>query len=184
MNDAALFWAEMAPCEHLVQIYEEDEVFLRTLEGFVADGLAVNEAVIVVATPEHLAFLARTLSDRGIDLTAAVRSDQYVAVDANTALDLFMVNGWPDDELFNSFVGDLLSRATRGGRRVRAFGEMVAILWARGHCGSTVRLEHLWHALCEEQRFMLFCAYPRAGFTRNPVESIQEICETHSRVIA
>ena len=31
---------------------------------------------------------------------------------------------------------------------------------------------------------MLFCAYPKAGFTRDTQDSIQEICKAHSRVIA
>ena len=28
-----VFWGEIAPCEHLVQIYEESGVFLDSLEG-------------------------------------------------------------------------------------------------------------------------------------------------------
>ena len=42
----------------------------------------------------------------------------------------------------------------------------------------------LWHELCEEKQFKLFCAYPRSGFTRDTVESLQEICIAHSRVLA
>ena len=72
---------------------------------------------------------------------------------------------WPDAELFDQFVTQVLERAGRGGRRVRAFGEMVALLWAQGHNGATVRLEHLWHELCRRESFSLLCAYPRAGFT-------------------
>jgi hypothetical protein len=32
------FWGEIAPSEHLVQIYESDSAFTDTLEGFVAGG--------------------------------------------------------------------------------------------------------------------------------------------------
>ena len=59
-------------------------------------------------------------------------------------------------------------------RRVRAFGEMVAVLWARGDQAATVRLEHLWHNLCQRHEFSLFCTYPKAGFTRNVSESIRK----------
>src|SRR5688500_19228341 len=52
-------------------------------------------------------------------------------------------------------------------RSVRAFGEMVAVLWANGHNGATVRLEHLWHAFCQSEAFSLFCAYPKTGFTQD-----------------
>lgn len=184
MNNEGVFWAEMAPCEHLVQIYEDDDAFLDTLEGFVADGLLSNESVVVIATPSHLSSLHRRLLKRGPEVTVAMQGDQYLALSAEAMLSIFMVNGWPDDDLFNGFVNDILRRAKTGGRRVRAFGEMVAILWAQGNSGATVRLEHLWHHLCAEQDFMLFCAYPRVGFTRDTKQSIQDICDTHSRVIA
>ena len=93
------------------------------------------------------------------------------------------MNGWPDDYLFDQVVTDLLKRAGRGGRRVRAFGEMVALLWSLGHNAATIRLEHLWHKLCAEREFSLFCAYPRIGFTQSADESIKEICAAHSKTI-
>jgi hypothetical protein len=184
MNDTSVFWAEMAPSEHLVQIYEEDEVFLNTLEGFVADGLLSGEAVVVIATSAHLSALHRQLVKRDPRVAKAMDTDQYLALDAEAMLSIFMVKGWPDDDLFHAFVNGILHRATKSGRRVRAFGEMVALLWAQGNCGATVRLEHLWHQLCDEQQFMLFCAYPKCGFTRDSHDSIKDICDTHSRVIA
>jgi hypothetical protein len=67
---------------------------------------------------------------------------------------------------------------------VRAFGEMVAILWQQGHNGATVQLENLWNQLHGKNDFSLFCAYPKIGFTQNAAESIQKICACHSRVIS
>lgn len=178
-----VFWGEIAPCEHMVQFYEHDTVFLDTLEGYVLGGLRGGEAVVVLATEEHTQALERRLYGR-VDLDAARAEDRYITVKAEDALGRFMVNQWPDDALFEEFVGELLQRAKTGGRRVRAFGELVAVLWSRGCSGATVRLEHLWHRLCAEQSFNLFCAYPRAGFTQNADDSIREICAQHSRLIA
>jgi hypothetical protein len=184
MANTDVFWGEMAPCEHLVQIYEDDSVFLETLEGFVAEGLLAGEGVVVIATAAHLSALNRGLVQRDPRLARAIQEEQYLSLDAEAMLQLFMVNGWPDDELFHNFVNGILQRATAGGRPVRAFGEMVALLWAQGNCGATVRLEHLWNRLCKQQDFMLFCAYPKTGFTRDSHDSIQEICAAHSRVVA
>jgi hypothetical protein len=184
MEESAIFWGEMAPCEHFVQVYDEDQAFLQTLESFVADGLLAGEAVVVIATPRHLSALNRGLLQRGPAVAAAMRSEQYLALDAEAMLSIFMVDGWPNDELFQGFVHGILGRCSRNGRRVRAFGEMVALLWAQGNCGATVRLEHLWHELCEARNFMLFCAYPKAGFTQDSADSIREICDAHSRVVA
>ena len=73
-----------------------------------------------------------------------------------------MINNWPDENLFRLLVIGLLHRAKRNKRPVRAFGEMVALLWAQGFNGATVQLEHLWNNFCETEAFSLFCAYPRS----------------------
>lgn len=184
LREAEVFWGEISPCEHLVQIYEDDDIFLDSLEGFVAGGIVAGDGVVVIITPPHLLALNQRLKQRGINVASALRTDQYLALDAETILSEFMINGWPDELLFNELVTKLLTRAKGNGRRVRAFGEMVALLWAQGNNCATVRLEHLWHRLCNEQSFSLFCAYPRSGFTRDASASIQEICDTHSRVVA
>ena len=64
-------------------------------------------------------------------------------------------------------VSSILERGNCRQRRIRAFGEMVAILWAQGNDGATVRLEHLWNKFSQKAQFCLFCAYPKAGFTKD-----------------
>jgi DcmR-like sensory protein len=183
-NSSEIFWAEIAPCEHMVQIYAEDSSFLDALEGFVAGGLRAGEGVVIIATPIHLASLKRRLTAADVNVDLAILQDQYIALDADRTLRKFMMRGWPDDVLFEQVVTDLLKRASRGGRRVRAFGEMVALLWEEGHTGATVRLEHLWHQMCHERGFSLFCAYPRVGFTQDADMSMREICAAHSKVVS
>jgi hypothetical protein len=178
-----VFWGEIAPCEHMAQFYEHDGVLLDSLAGFVGGGLKQGEGVIVLATPDHLNALEQRLAASGVDLEAAKGQDQYIAVQAEDALGRFMVNQWPDDQLFANFVTESITRAQAGGRRVRAFGELVALLWARGHVAATVRLEFLWHQICREQAFSLFCAYPKAGFTEDPLRSLDVIRATHSRIV-
>jgi hypothetical protein len=182
-DEPGVFWGEIGPCEHLVQIWEDDQAFLDTLEGFVAGGLARDEGVIVIATAEHLTRLDQRLTARGFDLAGKRADGQYVDRDAAATLEMFMDNGWPDAVRFEFCVLDLVERAAKGGRRVRAFGEMVAILWGRGDQAATVRLERLWHELCHRAAFTLLCAYPRAGFTQDAETSIKEICDAHSRVL-
>ena len=52
-------WANLAPSEHLVQIYNSRDSFLDTLEGFVTGGLNKGESVVLIATPEHVDALSR-----------------------------------------------------------------------------------------------------------------------------
>jgi hypothetical protein len=177
-----VFWGELAACDHCVQIYEDDETFLDALEGFAAGGIRQGEAIILIATPQHLTSLESRLTRNGFDLQSAIKRDQFIALDARGSLERFMVDGWPNDELFSRFVNELLVRAKANHRRVRAFGEMVALMWADGHCGATVRLEHLWSRLCTQESFSLFCAYPKTGFTQSAPDAIRDVCAAHSKL--
>jgi hypothetical protein len=179
-----IFWGEVTPCEHLVQIYEDDDVFLDTLAGFAGGGIRSGDGVIIIATDTHLEALGSRLTGSGLDLAAAQEEDRYIPVDAEELLSRLVFRGWPDDYLFKKGVTELLARAGSGGRRVRAFGEMVAILWARGQNAATVRLEHLWQGICQNEGLSLFCAYPKSGFTQDANVSIQELCALHSRIVA
>jgi hypothetical protein len=182
-NGPNIFWGEIAPCEHLVQIYHDDEAFIDSLEGFVAGGLTSGDGVIVIATAVHLAALEERLWKHELNLDVARATDAYIPLEAEQTLSQFMIRGWPDEERFEQLIMSLLARARGGERRVRAFGEMVAMMWGRGQEGATVRLEHLWHKFCTKEAFSLFCAYPRSGFTQNAEASIKEICAAHSKVV-
>ena len=179
-----VFWGEIAPCEHVVQIYENDEVFLNLLCGFVSDGVLKGDSVIVIATTSHLESLRDRLKRLGHKVETLVATSKYIPVDAGHMLSRFMVNDWPDETLFNYVISDVIGRAKENGRQVRAFGEMVALLWGKGQVGATVRLEHLWNKFCENEAFCLFCAYPRNGFTQDASESVMHICSAHSKMIA
>jgi hypothetical protein len=167
--------------EHLLQIYEADAGLLDTLANFASAGLIAGQAVVPIATPAHLNALEVRLRGR-IDLELARKDDAYIPLDAERALHEFMVDGWPRDDLFNQFVERLLSRARVQARKIRAFGEMVALLWGRGEQAAALRLEELWENLRRAQDFALFCAYPRSGFTRNDVDLLAGVCAAHSRI--
>ncbi|MDB6124029.1 MAG: hypothetical protein JWQ71_3022 [Pedosphaera sp.] len=183
-NKFEVFWGEISPCEHLVQIYDQEDAFMDSLEGFVSGGIRKGDGVVVIALPKHLENLEARLRSASVDLRLARLTDQYIPVNAEAALKKFLVNGWPDENRFTQFVTSLITRAAGNGRRVRAFGEMVAVMWEQGHQGATVRLEHLWHQFCHRETFSLFCAYPKSGFTEEASASIKQICAAHSKVVA
>jgi CheY-like chemotaxis protein len=72
----------------------------------------------------------------------------------------------------------------KGGRRLHAFGEMVALLWADENREAAIELEQAWNKLACQHRFALLCAYPIGGFNGNGSgNSFQEVCSCHSQVI-
>jgi hypothetical protein len=177
------FWAELKPCDHVVEMYEAEDEFVLSLESYVHGGIAAGENIVLIATPAHLEALEQRLLKAGLNLCEARAQDRYIELDAEETLARFMVNGWPDAKRFQEVIGGVLARASSNGARVRAFGEMVAILWAKKLYAATVQLEHLWQRLCGEKGLSLLCAYPVSGPTDSAARSMREICEAHSHVI-
>jgi hypothetical protein len=178
-----VFFAEMTPCEHAVHFYENDELFLNLLAEFALQGFRAGDCVILIITPNHLTEINNRLTAANIDIESLTRSKQYICLDAEDALLKFMRNDRPDKGHFTEFVRWLLKEARQQNRQVRAFGEMVALLWVKRNYQATIELETLWHEAYEKERFNLFCAYPRAGFTENMSQSIRTICAVHSKLI-
>ena len=84
-------------------------------------------------------------------------------------------------------VAPILDRASaavgRSRTRVAVFGEMVALLWARGNPAAALRLEELWNSLARTHAFSLCCAYPMKGFTsQQDAAAFMKICAQHSHV--
>ncbi|MEO7970467.1 MAG: ATP-binding protein [bacterium] len=177
-------WSAMGDTEHFVQFYETDGFLLNSLSGFIGSAIKSDDAAIVIATAAHRAGLDELLLANGVDLTAARSAGQYLSLDASDTLSQFMVDGAPAAKLFKRVLGSIIASVTDGSARVRAFGEMVALLWAEGNYSGAIRLEELWNELQNAHSFSLFCAYPMNGFAGEQfVAAHGDVCTAHSRVI-
>src|SRR5579884_314012 len=179
-----LDWEGMNPSDHFVQFYESDIALVDAISGFIGAGLDAGENCIVVATQAHRAALEINLQARGLDVAAARQQGQYISLDAAETLSKLMVADSPEPQRFQETVGSVVAQAAQGGRRVRAFGEMVALLWDEGDSASAIRLEELWNDLARSHAFCLFCAYPLQGFgCEAHAMPFSAICTQHSRVL-
>lgn len=176
------FWRDMNPGDHACHVYKDDARLLETLCGYVGGGLWTGEAAVVIATDAHLERLEEMLRESGLDLAHFRSTDAYIPLSAEVSLRKFMDGDMPDGERFEAFVTSVLQRARRGGRPVRAFGEMVALLWSRGQYAATVRLETLWNTTLKREKIRLLCGYPKSGFVRGHAESIRLIDAAHTVV--
>lgn len=177
-------WSAMGETEHFVQFYEADGFLLNSLSGFIGNALNSGDGAIVVGTKAHREGLDELLLANGLDVTTASSSGLYVSIDAADTLSKFMVDGSPEPQRFNEVIGGLVSNVSNGRSRVKAFGEMVALLWAEGNYTGAIRLEELWNDLQKTHSFSLFCAYPMNSFGGEKFTGpITGVCTTHSRVI-
>lgn len=177
-------WTAMSDTDHFVQFYEADGFLLNSLSGFISSAINSGNSAIVIATKEHRDGLDELLRANGLDLTNAKGGGRYVSLDAAETLSKFMVDGSPDPEAFRKLMGGVIGSVTDGRSRVRAFGEMVALLWAEGNYAGAIRLEELWNDLQKAHSFSLFCAYPMNGLGGERfIEPHSGVCTVHSRVI-
>lgn len=177
-------WTEMSDTEHFVQFYEADGYLLNSLGGFIGNAINSGDSAIVIATKAHRDGLDELLRANGLDVANAVARGKFVSLDAAETLSKFMVDGSPEPDRFREVIGSVITSVTDGRSRVRAFGEMVALLWAEGNYAGAVRLEELWNELQKAHVFSLFCAYPMNGLGGEKfAEPHSGVCTVHSRVI-
>jgi signal transduction histidine kinase/CheY-like chemotaxis protein len=177
-------WRGMSASDHFVQFYDADGSLLNSLSGFIGAAINSGDGALVVATNAHREGLDELLQANGLDLISAKSRGQYISLDASETLSKFMVNGSPEPQRFTQIMGNMIESVSEGRNCVRAFGEMVALLWAEGNYSAAIRLEELWNDLQKNHSFSLFCAYPMNSFSgEKSAEPLSGVCSAHSRVI-
>ena len=170
---------------HLVQFYDaEPGALVRNVAAFIDDGLQQGDSVVVIATPEHSdAFLGALGVSRG---QRDMRTRQLVFFDAEATLELFMTDGQPDWRRFEHVIGGTIRglRRAKPAAGLRAYGEMVEILWAAGKIDAAVQLEKFWNVLLGGDDFTLFCGYPIDVFAdESHGAHVHELLCAHTHVL-
>ena len=167
---------------HRVAFHGSDTELIEILAPYVAEGLDLGERVVVVVTDPHRAALDEALHERGIDSTRARRSGTYLPWGAEETLRTFLVDGSLDRERFNGTIGGLLGPAPQAAP-VRAFGEMVAVLWERGQVAAALELEDLWNDLLRTRPLPLLCAYSAGSLGDAWLGDVGRLCEVHGTLL-
>ena len=174
------------PEGHLVQLYgKDDRLLTRNVSRFLAEGLRRGDGLLTIATPEHSGSVARQLRPEPA-YSRAILEGRLVFLDAQATLDRFLVDGQPDRARFESVVGDALRgvQARAGHTGVRAYGEMVGLLWTAGQRPAAVRLEEYWNRLLHSSNISLFCAYPIDVFDDEfRVEQVDALLCAHTHMV-
>lgn len=176
--------AETTSGEHVVQFYEHDGELVEAVVPYLAAAAELGDVAIVIATEAHRRAFDAALEQSGVDVEEAKRLGWLVSVDAAAMLGTFAGRGEIDRDAFDAVIGGLVRRALSSGRVVRAYGEMVALLWEGGDVLGAIELETLWNELGRELSFSLFCAYRSAAVTGSEhAGAVHQICHLHSAVL-
>jgi anti-sigma regulatory factor (Ser/Thr protein kinase) len=170
--------------DHVVQFYEHDSELVGAVTPYLLAATEAEEVAIVIATETHLRAFEAELEADGVDLARARADGKFFALDAATTMAAFIAGGQIDHDAFREVIGGLVRKAAESGRAIRAYGEMVAILWDAGNVLAAIELETLWNDLARELPFSLFCSYPASSVSGSEhTEALRQVCRLHSSVI-
>ena len=168
---------------HHVHFFDNDESLAGAVAGHLGAAVLGGESAVVLATPDHRELITAVLTAAGVDVAAGVADGRLLLHDAAGTLARLTTGGSIDATAFDEAVGGLVRRAAASGRPVRAYGEMVALLWDAGDVTGAMDLERLWNELGATLPFSLFCAYPSHLFSHpSAAEAFPEVCHLHSGV--
>ena len=169
---------------HVVQFYGHEEELADRVTGYLLGALQHDGVAVVIATAAHRRAFEGRLTRAGVDLAAAARAGTYRTLDAGDTVRALTTGGQLDRGAFDRVIGSLIADAGQGERPVRAYGEMVALLWDAGLVNDAVQLEEMWGSLGLSHSFSLFCSYPARSVTGDGhLEAFAEVCRLHGSVV-
>jgi DcmR-like sensory protein len=150
--------------EHACHFYDDDKELAARVASFLAPAFPADQAVIAIGTAHHLESIEREIRGAGHDLDGARLGGRYLALDAHETLKALMTRPVPTRDAFERVVGQHVARlaGTHGG--VRAFGELVNLLWRDGKRQAALRLEELWNEALGYHPLALICGYSARPF--------------------
>jgi hypothetical protein len=168
---------------HAVKFYSDQASLCATVAGFLSEGLNAGEPALVIATRPHSEAICAHLSGRSIDCPNALKDGSLILLDADEMLSLVMVDGMPDAGLFERNIGVFIQQLLAERPIViRAYGEMVDVLWKSHMPDAAIALELLWNKLALKYRFALLCGYAMGNFYKQSKQMV-DVCAQHSHVV-
>jgi MEDS: MEthanogen/methylotroph, DcmR Sensory domain len=169
---------------HAVRFYRDADSLSRLVADFLAEGFREDQPAIVIATPGHRQGIVQHLNAQMFDIRRLERRGDLIFLDAEQTLAQFMDRGMPNANRFTAAITPVLDRAARRRENtiIRAYGEMVDVLWKAGQTVAATRLEILWNELARDHAFSLLCGYAMGNFYKDA--AVEDICSHHTHVIS
>lgn len=169
-----------------MQLYESEEFLASAVATFLAAGIRAGQPILVIATPEHRTAFLEHLRSLKVDVDDLTSAGEVLWLDARETLSRFMVGTMPSRERFELVLAEAIQRLMklRPYVVVRAYGEMVDLLWRDGNSAAAVALERMWNDASEHYAFDLLCAYPMSDFASDAhTADFERVCHAHKVVL-
>ncbi len=178
--------AWIVPGSHSVQFYAGERFAHHAIAEFFTQDGTPHDPLILLARSQTSQAVARELASGRYDRTGNA-AERLIFIDANAALPEIMEGGVlvpaRAARLFGDVfagIGPLPPHAT-----IRLYGELVDVLYARGHQAAALEVEGLAAGLFEvEPRLSILCGYCIERFASDDdMDRLRAICDTHAHVV-
>lgn len=174
-------------CAHALEFHRPGERGIgRSAGRFLAGALRAHGAALAIATARTGSDILAELTRLGVDTLAAIEEQRLVVLDSADTVSRFTRDNVVDAAQFASTVGQTVRAAHQraAGAPLRAYGDMVGVLWLRRERDAAIELERLWNALQRELGFALFCGYPIDVFGPDFCgDEIAQVLEEHTHMM-
>jgi CheY-like chemotaxis protein len=166
---------------HGVYFYQDAPSLSHTVASFIGEGLVADQPAVLIATASHSAAIREQLTAMGFDADGRIEQGELLMLDADEILNCFMVDELPNARRFEDTMNPIIDRAAGTRKRVvRAYGEMVDVLWSNDQEAAAISLEILWNQLIARRKCSLLCGYSLDAVGKGG--GYDRICDQHSHV--
>ncbi len=184
MNTNQAECVAMPTYNHMVQVCQNVTSQAEILTRYIKEGLLNNEGVIVIARPSLRRTVLSKLDALGFDSQTIKNQGQVRFFDAEFLLSNILIDGVIEEQAFQKLVGIPIQAAQSKFGKVRAFGEMVDILWQRDLQDMAMQLEDLWEDLCTKQGLVFLCTYLLDNLDPNDYDNaLEKIYKHHTHLV-
>lgn len=175
---------EISLGDHRVRIHREDAAIVDDVVASTGQALSCGRGVVIIATSEHRAGFADGLRRAGVSVDAAQDTGQLLWLDATEVAEALLAGDAIDKGRFEQLIARAVRQLVKQFGSVHAYGEIVAVLWARGQVLAALELEQFWDGLIEALPLSLLCGYPAEVVESGggAVADYQALCMAHSHV--
>jgi CheY-like chemotaxis protein len=166
---------------HIVHPYEDERSLIQLVGAYLAEAASGGDGFVVIATPGHREKFRAEMSRLGVE-PDALDPSAAVWLDAAGTLLRIMDGDLPNPTRFEKVISPAIEGAVSASRtgHVRAYGEMVNLLWRDGNLGGALDLEQRWNVLTAKYTFSLLCAYDLAGRDEDMRARLLPLCQEHN----
>jgi hypothetical protein len=168
---------------HVLHLYQEERCLLDALADFVAEGLRLDEGVLIIGSTPRWEQLLERLRSSGVDARGPALRGQLRLVGVHLVLSTCFANGAPVRHKFGQVMGAAFGLARMRYERVRVVSELTDALWREGRSAGACALERAWRPLLAVHDVKLFCACSIDSLEGRAYDgTLQALCAAHTHV--